>query len=99
MTLYNPQTETLKDEPAITGRSATLSEHNSEEELIRLTSLWCEVIKVGIKDVMRGNREAIGWLHSEDFVTVCNLASLEQPELVRTAILHKRKARKAWAGA
>ena len=64
-----------------------------DEEFIRLTNLWREVIRQAAKDVQNGSREAIFWLQSQDFILCCQLANLDDPDIFREALLKQARRR------
>lgn len=66
-------------------------ESSFDEEFFRLTSLWREVIMQAFKDVQSGNREAIYWLQSKDFVECCQLANFDDPDILRDTLLRRIK--------
>lgn len=70
-------------------------ESSFDEEFFRLTSLWREVIRQAFKDVQNGNREAIYWLQSKDFVECCQLANFDDPDILRDTLLRRIKPKPA----
>ena len=69
-------------------------EPSCNEEHQNLTRLWCEVMRFAIQDIHYGRSDAINWLHSRDFFTVCQFANLPNPERLRRAILSLPRARR-----
>jgi hypothetical protein len=70
------------------------AESSCVDEYHNLTRLWCEVVRLAIQDIHYGRNNAIEWLHSRDFVTVCQLANLPNPERLRRAILKLPRGRR-----
>lgn len=69
-------------------------EPSCNDEQQNLTRLWCEVMRLAIQDIHYGRSDAIKWLHSRDFFTVCQFANLPNPERLRRAILSLPRARR-----
>jgi hypothetical protein len=65
-----------------------------EYELEKISQLWCEVIRVSVFDVMHGRYDAINWLYSPDFYTVCHMANINDAETLRAGIINLRRAKR-----
>jgi hypothetical protein len=63
-------------------------------EMEKISQLWCEVLRIAVYDVMRGRYDAIHWLHSRDFETVCDMANIHDADSFRMAIIRLQKQKK-----
>jgi hypothetical protein len=73
--------------------SCDLGNQGFDEEFYALTNLWREVIKQAFKDIQGGSRDALYWLESKDFEKCCQLAHIDDPEVLREALLRKTRRR------